>query len=73
MKVRMDKVLKRWVRYDMKNHPDRGKVSRSELLTRVLQYWEEEGDAMRRLDKKGRICWRIAPEKRRQLRYVSPL
>jgi hypothetical protein len=62
MKFRMTKVLGFWVvvEYErIKNHdPVR---SESELLAKILQKFEEAGDAMRYLNTMGEIAWKATP------------
>jgi hypothetical protein len=62
MNFRMSKVLRFWVDVEferIKNHrPGR---PRTELIQQILRDFEEAGDAMRYLNKKGEIAWKATP------------
>jgi hypothetical protein len=62
MRFRMTKVLGFWVDVEyerIKNHAiDR---PRTELIAQILGKFEEAGDAMRYLNKKGEIAWKATP------------
>jgi hypothetical protein len=62
MKLRISKALQFWVdvQYQrIKNHdPVR---PRTELIAQILGKFEEAGDAMRYVNKKGEIAWKATP------------
>ncbi len=59
MKIRMTTVLRFWVEFEYQDlfeeYPDRPQAL---LLTEILRKFEEAGDAMRYLDRKGRVAWK---------------
>jgi hypothetical protein len=61
MRFRMTKVLRFWVDCEyqrIKNHA----IGRPRtLLGQILRKFEEAGDAMRYLNKKGEIAWKATP------------
>jgi hypothetical protein len=62
MKFRMTKILRLWVDVEYeraKNH--RLGRSRAELIAQILRKFEEAGDAMRYVNKKGEIAWKATP------------
>jgi hypothetical protein len=59
MKLRMSGTLKFWVDAECEQRKARTPPkSRQNLVTEVLHEWEEAGDAMRYLDRNGRIAWK---------------
>jgi hypothetical protein len=62
MKLRMDKTLRFWIDveyHDIKSdHPN---LTKRQLIARILREFEGCGDAMRCLDRNGRIVWRASP------------
>jgi hypothetical protein len=58
----MDKILRFWagVAYEhiKSDHPN---LTKRQLLTHVLQEYERRGDAMRCLNRHGRIVWKASP------------
>ena len=62
MKLRMDKTLRFWIdveyRHRKSHYP---KLTKRQLLARILREFEGCGDAMRCLDRNGRIVWRASP------------
>ena len=62
MKFRMDKTLRFWVDVayeDIKSdheHPTKG-----QLVAQILRKYEQRGDAMRCLNKQGKISWKASP------------
>jgi hypothetical protein len=59
MKTQMSKTLKFWVDAECERRKDRvASKSKRSLITAVLQELEEVGDAMRYLDRNGRIAWK---------------
>jgi hypothetical protein len=59
MKFRMSKTLKFWVDVECEQRKDRvaSKTKRA-LFAEVLHDFEQVGDAMRYLDRNGRIAWK---------------
>ena len=62
MKHRMDKTLEFWVECELQDQPDCPSVDPEQVIIRILCEWEEYGDAMRGLDKRGRLCWKASPQ-----------
>jgi len=62
MKLRMDKTLQFWVdvAYEYIKSGN-AKLSRRQLVTQILREYERRGDAMRCLNKRGRIAWKASP------------
>ena len=62
MKLRMHKTLQLWVdaacEHIKRDHPN---LTRRQLVAQVLLEYERRGDAMRCLDKRGRIIWKASP------------
>ena len=62
MKLRLSKTLKFWVNVACEERkletPNKSKQAR---IAEVLQEFEEAGDAMRFVDRKGRIAWKASP------------
>jgi hypothetical protein len=59
MKLRMSKTLKFWVDVACEQRKARRPAkSKQTLVAEVLHEWEEAGDAMRYLDRNGRIAWK---------------
>ena len=59
MKLRMDKTLQFWVDVASKRcHPN---LTERQLVTQILREYERRGDALRRLDRHGRIVWKASP------------
>ena len=62
MKFRMDKTLKFWVDVayeDIKS--DHIDLTKRQLVAQILRQYERRGDAMRHLDKQGKIAWKASP------------
>jgi hypothetical protein len=62
MKLRMDETLRFWtdaaaehLKWD---HPN---LTKRQLLVHVLREYERRGDAMRCLNRHGRIVWKASP------------
>jgi hypothetical protein len=62
MKIRMDKTLQFWVdvAYDHIKREHR-KLTKRQLVAQVLRKYEQRGDAMRCLDRRGEIVWKASP------------
>jgi hypothetical protein len=62
MKLRMEKILRFWVNVayeDRKSHrPD---LTKKRLLAELLRQFEQRGDAMRYLNRDGKIGWKPSP------------
>jgi hypothetical protein len=58
----MDKTLRFWAgvayRHLKLDHPN---LSKGQLVTHILREYEGRGDAMRCLNKRGRIIWKASP------------
>jgi len=62
MKFRMSRILRFWVdvEYQAVKNQDSDRT-KSELIAQILCEFEEAGDAMRSLDRKGRVAWKATP------------
>jgi hypothetical protein len=59
MKLRISKTLKFWVEVACERRKARTPPkSKHGLIAEVLHEWEEAGEAMRYLDRHGRIAWK---------------
>jgi hypothetical protein len=62
MKLRMDKTLRFWagVAYGhlKLDHPN---LTKGQLVTHILREYERRGDAMRCLNRQGKISWKASP------------
>ena len=62
MKRRMEKTLKFWVDAAYEEiKRDHMNLTRRQLLAQILQQYERRGDALRCLDKQGKIVWKPSP------------
>ena len=62
MKLRMDKTLQFWVDAACEHlKSSNSKLSRRQLVAQVLLEYERRGNAMRCLDRRGRIVWKASP------------
>jgi hypothetical protein len=62
MKLRMDKTLRFWIDVAYEHiKSDNANLSRGQLKARILLEYERRGDAMRCLNKRGRIAWKASP------------
>ena len=63
MKLRMDKTLQFWVDAAYEHiKSDNAKLSRRQLVAQILREYERRGDAMRCLDRHGKIVWKASPQ-----------
>jgi hypothetical protein len=62
MKIRMDKTLRFWVdvAYD-EIKSDHDNLTNRQLVAQILRQYERRGDAIRCLDKQGKIAWKASP------------
>jgi hypothetical protein len=62
MKLRMDKTLRFWagVAYGhlKLDHPN---LTKGQLVTHILREYERRGDAIRCLNRQGKISWKASP------------
>jgi hypothetical protein len=62
MKIQMDKTLKFWVHVAYEHlkldHPN---LTKRQLVAYTLREYQKRGDALRCLDKRGRITWKASP------------
>jgi hypothetical protein len=62
MKLRMDKTLRFWVDVAYEDiRLDHIALTKRQLVAQILRQYERRGDAMRCLDKQGRIAWKASP------------
>jgi hypothetical protein len=68
MKLRSDKTLKFWadvaVEHIKSDHPN---LTKRQVVAQILREYERRGDALRCLDKNGKIVWKAS------LRFLSML
>jgi hypothetical protein len=62
MKLRMEETLRFWVdaAYEHIKREHRN-LTKRQLVAQVLRKYEERGDAMRCLNRRGRITWKASP------------
>jgi hypothetical protein len=62
MKFRMNKTLRFWadVAYERIKSAN-SQFSKRQLVAQILREYERRGDALRCLDKQGRIVWKASP------------
>jgi hypothetical protein len=62
MEHRMDKILQFWVdvacEHIKRTHPN---LPKRQLVTHILRQYERRGDALRCLNRHGRITWKASP------------
>jgi hypothetical protein len=61
MNFRMGKILGFWVDAEYESRRFQVRQSKTKLFCQILLEWEEDGDAMRYLDRSGRIRWKATP------------
>ena len=62
MKLRMDKTLRFWVDAACEHlKRDHANLTKRQLLVHVLREYERRGDALRCLNRNGRIVWKASP------------
>jgi hypothetical protein len=62
MKFRMDKTLRFWVDVACRHiERDQAKLTNGQLVAQILREYERRGDALRSLNKDGRIVWKPSP------------
>jgi hypothetical protein len=61
MNFRMGKILRFWIDAEYESRRCQVHQSKAELFRQILLEWEEDGDAMRYLDRSGRIRWKATP------------
>jgi hypothetical protein len=62
MKLRMDKTLRFWVDAAYEHiKREHGKLTKRQLVAQILRKYERRGDAMRFLNREGKIAWKASP------------
>jgi hypothetical protein len=62
MKIQMDRTLRFWVDVAYENiKSDHPKLTKRRLIAEILHQYQERGDAMRCLNKHGRLAWKASP------------
>jgi hypothetical protein len=62
MKLRMDKTLRFWVDAACEHlKRDDPNLTKRQLVAQTLREYERRGDALRCLDKDGKIAWKATP------------
>ena len=62
MKIQMDRTLRFWVDVAYENiKSDHPKLTKRQLIAEILHQYQERGDAMRCLNKRGRVTWKATP------------
>ena len=60
--MQMDKILRFWAEVACENIQSSGaNLTKRQLLAQILQQYERRGDALRCLDKRGKIVWKASP------------
>jgi hypothetical protein len=68
MKFRMSRILRFWVDIEYEAVKNQGpSLTKSELIAQILRAYEEAGDAMRFLNRAGRVAWKDTPRMRTRL------
>ena len=63
MKLRISKILRFWADAACEQRKARGLAKgKQTLVAEVLQEWEQAGEAMRYLNRGGRIAWKATPK-----------
>jgi hypothetical protein len=59
MKIQMDKTLRFWVDVAAEHiKSDNAELSKRQLVAQILREYERRGDAMRCLNRRGRVAWK---------------
>jgi hypothetical protein len=62
MKLRMDETLRFWTAVAAEHiKRDHANLTKRQLVAQILREYETCGDAMRCLDKDGKITWKASP------------
>jgi hypothetical protein len=62
MKFRMDKILRFWVDVAVEHtKSDHINLTKRQLVAQILREYERRGDALRCLNKHGRVIWKASP------------
>jgi hypothetical protein len=62
LKLQMDEILRFWAEVACENLQSSGaNLTKRQLLAQILQQYEQRGDALRRLNKQGKIVWKASP------------
>ena len=73
MKLRMDRTLRFWVDVAYENiKSDHPKLTKRQLIAEILHQYQERGDAMRCLNKRGRVTWKATPRFSRTTFLIRP-
>jgi hypothetical protein len=60
--LQMDEILRFWVEVACENIQSSGaNLTKRQLLTQILQQYEQRGDAMRYLNRDRKIAWKASP------------
>ena len=58
----MERALRFWVDVAYENiKSDHPKLTKRQLIAQILHQYQERGNAMRCLDKQGKIAWKASP------------
>jgi hypothetical protein len=62
MKLRTDRTLKFWIDVTYEHiKRDHANLTKRQLVAQILREYETRGDAMRHLNKHGRLAWKASP------------
>jgi hypothetical protein len=62
MRFRMDEPLRFWVDVAYEHiKSDHANLTKRQLVAQILREYEQRGDALRCLDKQGKIAWKPSP------------
>jgi hypothetical protein len=62
MKIHLNTILKFWTEVELENCRKWLPESKVEAIAQILKKWEEEGNAMRYVNRRGQICWKATPK-----------
>ena len=62
VKMQMDRTLRFWVDVALEHiKSDHANSTKRQLVAQILRKYEQRGDAMRYLNKDGKIAWKASP------------
>ena len=62
MTLQMDAILRFWVDVALEHiKSDHANRTKRQLVAQILREYEQRGDAMRRLNSRGKLAWKASP------------
>jgi hypothetical protein len=62
VKLQMDEILQFWVDVALEHiKSNHANLTKRQLVAQILRKYEQRGDALRSLDKQGKIVWKASP------------